>query len=84
MTRCERQEIVAFVSQQIHPVGRHDEVALSRKVLREHLIDEFALGSLHGYFVVGAQVAYVGEGRAVGGAVPGDRSVAGLSGHRCP
>ena len=62
MSRCERQEIVAFVSQQIHPVGRHDEVALSRKVLREHLIDEFALGSLYGYFVVGRKLPMSAKG----------------------
>ena len=84
MAGCERQQIVAFVSQQINPVGRDDQIALGGAVLGQHFIDEFSLGCLHCYVVAGAQVAYVGERRAVGGAVSGDGGVAGLSGHRRP
>ena len=84
MAGCERQQIVALVSQQINPVGRDDQIAFGGAVLGQHLIDEFSLRGLHCYVVAGAQVAYVGEGRAVGGAVSGDGGVAGLSGHRRP
>ena len=84
MAGCERQQIAAFVSQQVNPVGRDDQIAFGRAVLGKHFIDEFSLRGLHCYSVAGAQAAYVREGCAVGGAVAGDGSVAGLSGHRRP
>ena len=84
MAGCERQQIAALVSQQINPVGRDDQIALGGAVLGQHFIDEFSLSGLHCNSVAGAQVAYVGERRAVGGAVSGDGGVAGLSGHRRP